>query len=299
MRTFIAGGVELENLEGYNRLYQQKRLFLPTDAGADESIMNANKGAIAAGGTRTVMFDLDCALTSISQLIPCRLLGTITLELDIVGSPDEVLATSDGAASWSVSNIVLLATLCTVDPNISEELLSHVSSSGRTIVMPFTSYYHFSTSVAGASQLVPITKALSKLKSITISFTANSDLTCSVWRKPTEGWTAQFTVGSKLYPERKVKDLPTFWYHTRNCFELHKHLLHNTKLAYADYNVNKFVFAMSTENSPSESYTGISTRAGEIMNIELNGVAGVNTLHVLLEFDGLISAGATSCEVLT
>ena len=59
------------------------------------------------------------------------------------------------------------------------------------------------------------------------------------------------------------------------------------------------VFAMNLEKAPRESgHTGVDTRSGSQLTINLKNCGAAVMLHVVLHFDCVLNCSAAGCELL-
>ena len=65
------------------------------------------------------------------------------------------------------------------------------------------------------------------------------------------------------------------------------------------YRIGHGVFAMNLEKAPGESgHTGVNTRSGSQLTINLKGCGAAVMLHVVLNFDCVLNCSAAGCELL-
>ena len=123
---------------------------------------------------------------------------------------------------------------------------------------------------------------------------------------PTCELTYQVQLSSKVYPQTEVKTSQEAFY------ELLKTIgAHEMSSTYAldilprEYRSWKHIMAVSFENAPGSSYSGLSTRAGDLLNIRIKNAHHVNDavfdgreilpystpeyIYCVLEFDAVLN----------
>ena len=86
---------------------------------------------------------------------------------------------------------------------------------------------------------------------------------------PTKELEFQIKLGPKLYPEYPVKSISEAFCILKQTLNLPDWGLHSVGIDYGQYITNKFIFAMSFEKVPEASWTGTSTKTGQILLIKL------------------------------
>ena len=89
---------------------------------------------------------------------------------------------------------------------------------------------------------------------------------------PTKELEFQIQLGPKLYPEYPVKSISEAFCILKQTLNLPDWGLHSVGIDFRQYITQKFIFAMSFEKVPEASWTGTSTKAGQILLIKLNAV---------------------------
>ncbi len=65
------------------------------------------------------------------------------------------------------------------------------------------------------------------------------------------------------------------------------------------YRANKFITALNLEKCPgASSHSGINTRSGSQLTLNLRNTGAATTCHVILVYDQIIDVSAAGCSVL-
>ena len=64
------------------------------------------------------------------------------------------------------------------------------------------------------------------------------------------------------------------------------------------YRTNKFITALNLEKAPASSHSGINTRSGSQLTINLKNTGSATTCHVILVYDQVCNISAAGVEVL-
>ena len=77
----------------------------------------------------------------------------------------------------------------------------------------------------------------------------------------------QIQLGSKLFPEYPCNSITQCFYHLRKALNLPLFHQHSMNINFKQYRDRQFVFAFDFHKLSDSGYTGISTRAGQMMRL--------------------------------
>ena len=155
-------------------------------------------------------------------------------------------------------------------------------------------YSFFSTMTSiGADSTVNISRSLSKLCKVFVSYVASSgDSEVDIFRHPAAGYEIQLRIGSRMVPENALKDDPTMFYQLMKALNLHADSSRDINISKAQYADNRHVICLSTEKLLGASWSGTSLKNGDIVNIQhKNAGSAVGFQYALLEFQQVLSLG--------
>ena len=112
-------------------------------------------------------------------------------------------------------------------------------------------------------------------------------------------------LGSKLYPEYPCNNLSECFYRLKECLNLPTYHQHAISIKFRNYINNKFIFAISFEKIPDAEWSGINTKAGQILMVNckaLNeaGITSANiatTMYTLMEVQQILEIRDVGCTV--
>jgi hypothetical protein len=181
------------------------------------------------------------------------------------------------------------------------------------------------SSVVGTNFLVQVIRAVTKLQKAFITFynPIPNALDAEPFRKPSiyfhhpmdadrariynPNYELQINLqfGSKLYPEYPTNNLSECFYRLREALNLPDKRLHAISINYKDYIRNKFVFCADFQRVPGASYTGINTKAEQVLMVNVKAVDPArlvgdhiaNTMYTLLQAEQILEIRDVGCTV--
>ena len=160
-----------------------------------------------------------------------------------------------------------------------------------------SSFFCTSTAItAGGSETINISRSLSKLKRVFVSFAAANDSESDVFRHPTGAFEFQLRIGSKLIPETRLADNASFWYQLQKSLGAHRDAARSINITKAGYQGTTFLIGLSTEKLEGNSWAGLSMK-NEMCSLTHKNAGGVAFEYVILEYEQALVLG-TVTEVL-
>ena len=80
----------------------------------------------------------------------------------------------------------------------------------------------------------------------------------------------QLQIGSKIYPEYPIRSHAEAYYQLRKMMGVLSSSVHNFDINVRDYRDDKFILAIDTEKVLDAGWTGLNTRAGDLMRIKFD-----------------------------
>ena len=208
--------------------------------------------SVYQGSSKTVSFKPLSGLLNCGKLIPLRY-APITIELELTANATDCIISVDDLAlgpsgmpssiSWQIENPVVRCDICTLDNSLQNEY-AQLLLSGKSLPINYSSYVNQMQTITGTSPAINITRALSRLKSVFVTFDQVNSMAPSitganghlaVWKKswndfhhPMTYQTGsmynsqyemeyQLQVGSKLFPDFPMRSLQEQFYQLRKC----------------------------------------------------------------------------------
>ena len=112
----------------------------------------------------------------------------------------------------------------------------------------------------------------------------------------------QLQLGSKLYPEYPVRSHNEMYYQLRKCLGHQSSSLHSFDIDSHEYRNYKFIMGIDMERVLEAGFTGMNTRAGDILNIRFDhndSTAGywATSMHIVLHSDNIMEIRDAGVQV--
>ena len=119
----------------------------------------------------------------------------------------------------------------------------------------------------------------------------------------------QLQIGSKLFPEYPVRSHNEAYYQLKKTLGVQSSAVHNFDLKPVEYRDNKLIIGTDCEKVLDAGFTGINTRAGDLMTVKLkyansgtpdaNGVylRLADRLHIVLHSDQIMEIHDSGVQV--
>ena len=301
-----------------------------------------NVTGINPGEAQTVLFKPCSGLFNQPKMLPIRYMPiTIELELVHDNTEPIVSATTVGqdnfdvsnAATgntsmlWQIQNVQVKCDVVTLDNQLDNSYAEHLLS-GKALPINYQTYVSQKQSILSGnngSQKVRlnVTRALTRLKNVFITLdqpaTGTSAVKYKDWNSfyspmefytgdPINSWHAdgeiadfQVQIGSKLFPEYPIRSHAEAYYQLRKT--LGKHDQHNSfDITQHEYRCRKFIMGIDMEKVLEAGYTGINTRAGDLMNVRFDHASAAQAtwatqMHIVLTSDQILEIRDSGVQV--
>ena len=229
---------------------------------------------------------------------------------------------------WEIRNPQVKCDVCTLDNQLDNSYAEHLLS-GKSLPINYQTYVSQTQSTLTGDQgqekvRLNVTRALSRLKNVFVTlmndtaYTPTSNLPANnvqfkYWNKffsPYKSYTGdqgtnkslntfdkhgeiadfQIQVGSKNFPEFPVRSMQEAFYQLRKTIGAHDR--HNSiDITSHEYKSDKFILGIDMEKVSEHGYTGINTRAGDIMSIRFDHTPNTaGALNYAKEFQIVLTA---------
>ena len=292
---------------------------------------------IKGGQSQTVLFKPCSGLFNQHKMLPIRYMP-ITIELELVndstepivsylaGSGSDAFDANDTSVSWQLQNVQVKVDVVTLDNQLDNSYAEHLLS-GKALPINYQTYVSQMQSILSGSNgqqkvRLNITRALSRLKNVFITLDksySDNTIRYKPWNSfysPMEYYAGatmntydssgeiadfQIQVGSKLFPEYPIRSHQEMYYQLRKT--LGKHDQHNSfDITQHEYRCRKFIMGIDMEKVLEAGYTGLNTRAGDIMNIRFDHADSTATnwatsMHIILTSDQIMEVRDSGVQV--
>ena len=237
-------------------------------------------------------------------------------------------ATGNTSMLWQIQNVQVKCDVVTLDNQLDNSYAEHLLS-GKALPINYQTYVSQKQSILSGnngSQKVRlnVTRALTRLKNVFITLDKpaagqNYAPKFKEWNSfysPMEDYTGaqrnswaaageiadfQVQIGSKLFPEYPIRSHAEAYYQLRKT--LGKHDQHNSfDITQHEYRCRKFIMGIDMEKVLEAGYTGINTRAGDLMNIRFDHATPdadkwAQSLHIVLTSDQILEVRDSGVQV--
>ena len=237
-------------------------------------------------------------------------------------------ATGNTSMLWQIQNVQVKCDVVTLDNQLDNSYAEHLLS-GKALPINYQTYVSQKQSILSGnhgSQKVRlnVTRALTRLKNVFITLDKpaagqNYAPKFKEWNSfysPMEDYTGaqrnswaaageiadfQVQIGSKLFPEYPIRSHAEAYYQLRKT--LGKHDQHNSfDITQHEYRMRKFIMGIDMEKVLEAGYTGINTRAGDLMNIRFDHATPdadkwAQSLHIVLTSDQILEVRDSGVQV--
>ena len=238
---------------------------------------------------------------------------------------DNALAESTSlSVNWSISNVQVKCDVCTLDNALDNSYAQHLLS-GKSLPISYSTFVSQMQTIAGQdSPVINVSRALTRLKSVFVTLNKNmtsfnrnnymgrknwNDFFSPMWQSNDHGnythdsageFEFQLQIGSKLFPEYPIRSHNEAYYQLKKTLGVQSSAVHNFDLKPAEYRDNKLIIGTDCEKVLDAGFTGINTRAGDLMTVKLkyanSGNADANgvfprladRLHIVLHSDQIM-----------
>ena len=114
----------------------------------------------------------------------------------------------------------------------------------------------------------------------------------------------QLQIGSKLFPEYPIRSHNEAFYQLSKTLGVQASAVHNFDISAREYRYSKFVLGTDCEKVLDAGFTGLNTRAGDLMSVKFKyaskGTGDVrlaDRIHIILHSDQILEIRDSGCQV--
>ncbi len=121
--------------------------------------------------------------------------------------------------------------------------------------------------------------------------------TANFRHNPNREFEFQLQIGSKLFPEYPVRSHAEAYYQLKKSLGVQASAVHNFDISATEYRDHKFILGTDCEKVLDAGFTGINTKAGDIMTVKFRNASSqisidkdtlADRLHVVLHSDQIM-----------
>ena len=241
---------------------------------------------------------------------------------------------------WQINNVQVKTDICVLDNALDNSYAQHLLS-GKSLPISYNTFVSQMQTIAGQdAPLVNVSRALTRLKSVFVTlikdiqpvFTGvaasgregnmtaerrqwNDFFSPASWdnRDGTLTLTnihefeAQLQIGSKLFPEYQIRSHNEAFYQLKKTLGVQASSVHNFSINPIQYRDFKFIWATDCEKVLDAGFTGINTRAGDLMSVSFKYASSAepdraarrfaNRIHIVLHSDQIVEIRDSGVQV--
>ena len=117
----------------------------------------------------------------------------------------------------------------------------------------------------------------------------------------------QLQIGSKLFPEYPIRSHNEAFYQLCKTLGVQASAVHNFDISAREYRYNKLILGTDCEKVLDAGFTGLNTRAGDLMTVkfDMNKTTGTadltarkpDRIHIILHSDQILEIRDSGCQV--
>ena len=282
----LCGGTLLEDVFYSNRVNEMLiNVLQPTNYAQDERVQGYNiwPGAIneiPPGNSYTANYKPMCL-----GLLHCKKMwpafasgGGLTLELYL--AKDEEC--TDGLSDWKLQQMEVKVDTLLMDSALDSSY-KNLLLSGKSLSIGYSTFSTIFQSFAkGTANIsVPIVKASTRIRSVLASFGENNDVTefLHPWGNhlALAGANSQLfdpkfslmvALGAKRFPIKPIDSGAFFYENLKKALNIYSTSLGGFNIVPYRYMTNQSIMGVSTERVPGQQFSGVSSRAGDLIYLQ-------------------------------
>ena len=295
-----------------------------------------HSGSIKGGSSRSVSFKPLFGLLNQQKYIPL-MWSPLMFEFEVVnGATDAIVGINPGLAytdtntsqKWQIQDIRIVCDLVTLDSALQNSYAEHVLS-GKALPINYGSYITQFQTITSADFAVSVTRAVSRLKSvfITVDHTHPDDSAATqgshLWHRSFNTFVSsmsdgtffgekydygkelqwQLQIGSKMFPEYPCRSMAETFYQLKKALGIHGSSYHSLSISSDQYINDHFIIGVDTEKILEAGFTGLNTKAGDLMVLRGKGsnanmtTAWASNVYIVLHTDMILEIRDVGAQV--
>ena len=318
----VCGGQIVEDVDDYNRVCEMFNVLSSYSVRVNDAIEGSRKWddvaeTLAANGKkRTLGMKLCSGLLNQSKYLPIRYCP-LEIELELVNAYGDA---QQGSTNWTISDVQLKADLCALDNALDNSYAQHLLS-GKALPINYSTYISQNQVTTASTFTINVSRAVTRLKSIFLTMVGATHASHGTnvkefnnfWHPMSAAAGAydsgietelHVQIGSKLYSEYPIRSVGESFSQLRKTMGIHQSPFHSLDITGAQYRDYKFIAAIDTEKVLEAGFTGLNTRAGDLMSIKVkpidaNGMADTKPtkFFTVLHSDNILEVRDTGVTV--
>ena len=338
----LAAGQLVEDIDNYNRIHEMMSVLVASESRDNQaaeafgynwdshSTPYVSDQGIKGGQALTVLFKPLSGILNQNKMLPIRY-APITIELELAdGNLDAIIdpalvgndayTTTNVSTDWQIENVQVKVDVCTLDNALDNSYAQHLLS-GKSLPISYNTFVsQLQSTNATDKNLINVSRALTRLKSVFVTMhrTDTDTVTRKFWNNffspmqpdnlsalthNSDGeFEFQLQIGSKLFPEYPIRSHNEAYYQLAKCLGVQSSAVHNFDITAREYRSNKFILGTDCEKVLDAGFTGINTRAGDLMTVKFDYRSSATNrradrIHIILHSDQILEIRDSGCQV--
>ena len=292
--------------------------------------------SVLGGSSRSVSFKPLFGLLNQPKYIPL-MWSPLMLEFEVVNGVNDAIGggktgsrydlDTNTSINWQIQDVRVVCDVVTLDSALQNSYAEHVLS-GKALPINYGSYITQFQSITSTDFAVSVTRAVSRLKSVFINFDgshqADSDAdndadffhrSFNTFMSPMTNanfagerynfdkefqW--QLQIGSKMFPEFPCRSMAETFYQLQKALGIHGSAFHSLSITPDQYRNDHFIIGVDTEKILEAGFTGLNTKAGDLMVVRGKGANGIlptwaTQIYIILHTDQILEIRDSGCQV--
>ena len=301
------------------------------------AVNRGNFQGIRAGQSLAVLFKPLSGLLNQDKMIPLRY-APVTIELELVdnarepifdsitlgGGANDVLV-ANSSYNWSINNVQVKTDICVLDNALDNSYAQHLLS-GKSLPISYNTFVSQMQTIAGQNApLINVSRALTRLKSVFVTLAKDyggnravllgrkpwNDFFSPMCRENADGTLSheqdgefefQLQIGPKLFPEYPVRSHTEAYYNLKKTLGVQASSVHNFNINPIEFRDYKMILATDCERVLNAGFTGINTRAGDLLTVKLKYNSNdperlADRIHIVFHSDQILEIRDSGCSV--
>ena len=330
MRISCAGSL-LEDFD-YNRTHQMFEMLTAADNRNNDMIegfgyrsdtkepnaalTTGDAPGIPSNDYQTVGFKLCSGLMNQSKMLPLKNMGNLTIELELVNSKDDpvikpgvdaTFSTTNTTNDWQIENVQLKCDIVTIDNTLQNNYDQHLLNGGK-LPISYNTYITQSQAITPSKDIaVNVSRAVGTLKSVFVTFYKSLETEHAVHKDwlsfmhpmgavydKDKELEVQLQIGAMLYPQYPIRSLSESFAQLKKSVGILGSNFHSVSVSPMQYHYDHFVVGIDTEKAIGASWTGISTRAGDLLSVRVKSTGSMSAtdmpsqVHIVLHSENML-----------
>ena len=317
---------ENDDVEGFGHRWDSKEIY--------NAFTATSMPGIPANTSMNACFKPLCGLLNQNKFVPL-MWCPLTFEFEVVsGNTDAIVSpagdaitltfnTTNTSTNWQIEDVRMIADVVTLDSGLQNSYAEHILG-GKHLPINYSTYISILQSVTFPNVNVSVTRSVSRLKTVFFNFDVDHNtVTATQLTSILKDWNSfqhamsgaynntlemeyQIQIGSKMFPEYPVRSINQAFYELKKALGIASSPFHSISPTRYQYQNDHFIAAVDCERIIEASWTGLNTKAGDLMSIRCKPANSVPSgtvffdatkIYVMLQTDNILEIRETGCQV--